>query len=228
MWLKSIVKVLKCRKYKHEKAAPLFVVFLVVPSQTFFSCSNMYFWIVTFTNINLELCAMLLTFLHIYRRIVLSPCMQMKMAGCFASKVALTTFVGLFSCVLALVSFQIPCLSGRIVALITFKRHFSRMLEFVSSHINILLGRIAALFTLEWLLSCMCPCVRFKVSSCSTGVATLRTAEGLLFRMCPYVCFKVTSLSARVVTLRAAERLFLSVFQWVFLEFRSLCTRKGA
>ena len=157
----------------------------------------------------------MITFLHICRRIVLSPCMPMKIAGCFTSKVALTTFVGLFSCVLALVYFQIPCLSGRIVALITFERHFSRMLGFVSSHINILLGRIAALFTLEWLLSCMCPCVRFKVTStsCSTGVATLRTAEWLLFRMCPYVLFKVTSSSAGVVTLRAAERLFLGVFQ---------------
>ena len=110
--------------------------------------------------------------LFIYQRIVLSPCMQMKIAGCFTSKVTLTTFVGFFSCVLALVYFQNPCLGGRIVTLITFERHFSRMLEFVSSHINILLGRIVALITLERLLSCMFPCVPFKVTSCPAGVAT--------------------------------------------------------
>ena len=88
---------------------------------------------------------MLLTFLHIYRRIVLSPCVPMKMAGCFTSKAALTTF----------------------------ERHFSRMLEFVCSQIIISIGRIVALITLERLLSCMFPCVSFKVTSRSAGIVTL-------------------------------------------------------
>ena len=80
---------------------------------------------------------------------MLFHCMPTKMPGAFAGKVTLTTLEGLFSCVLALMSFQIRCLSACIVALITPERPLSSVNVLVLIKTRSFSARIVALITIE-------------------------------------------------------------------------------